>query len=76
MYRKRNIIILIVLSFVLMLTVSSSAWADKVDERISNLNATLQAEGLPWTAGRTSVSDLLPSSFIYNLALTKLMNPH
>jgi len=58
MYRKKNIIILIVFSLIFLFMVSGSAWADPVAERIAKLNASLQAEGLPWTAGRTSVSDL------------------
>jgi hypothetical protein len=34
------------------------AHADRVDDRINQLNQTLKAQGLSWTAGRTSVSDL------------------
>lgn len=34
--------------------------ADEVQSRIDQLNATLRAEGLPWHAGRTSVSELPP----------------
>ena len=36
------------------------AQADDVDNRIYQLNQKLQAGELPWTAGRTSVSDLSP----------------
>ena len=36
------------------------ALADSVDERVLRLNETIAAEGLPWQAGRTSVSGLSP----------------
>ena len=37
-----------------------SVMADEVDDRIYELNQILQAKDLPWTAERTSVSDLSP----------------
>ncbi len=47
---------------VLCLLWALPAWGQvAADQKIEQLNATLKAEGLSWTAGRTSMSDLSPA---------------
>ena len=56
----RKYSVLIAIFVVSLVFLFGLAQADEVDDQIYQLNQTLEAEGLPWTAGRTSVMEMSP----------------